>query len=221
MGPTINPQDLPSWFEGKTIADLNAVELGGVVYIPDQLRRVNAKGEIETEDVMVKVPSEQDRAQARVDAIYHVGELRKWPTPKHTWTVEQCQQAIGAEVFENLDTAAIVARSLYERKQIDGKYPPAYMLAILISSWPPASWFDMFERLNVYSNLFNPRVADIDEDTLWRVMAQIARVQNVSPFGVMRGDLQSAFIVRMASECLRLRRSSSLSSSGETSTPAS
>lgn len=217
--PTVNAQELPDWFAGKTLEELDAIEIGRRVMIPEALRRRGAKGDIIEEPVLAQVPTEQERALARVDAIRHVAELRKWRDDPINWTVDRCRDQIGPEVFENIDTHAIVARSLFDRTLVEGKPVQYMMLDVLISSWPPSSIADIYDRLDFYSVLYNPRAGELSEEKFWQCVANIAKVRNISPLGGMRGDLQNAFVARAMSELWRLRMLSLSSGSTEISTP--
>lgn len=212
------PVEIPAWFRGKTIEELKAIEHGGRVLIPEALRSIGPKGDEKLTPVMARIPTEHERALARVDAVAHVARLNGQAMgARGQWTVERAREVIGAEVFENIDTCAILARSLLEPEPPHGQ---AYLLEVLIGSFPPAVLFAAYERLDFYARLFNPTFEAITEEQLWAAVSAIARVKNIGPLAGMRGSLQTAFIVRMAEELSSSRTRSSSSPSTETSTPA-
>lgn len=212
------PVDVPAWFKGKSIEELAAIEAGGRVLIPDAIRTIDAKGKERLTPVMARVPTEQERALARIDAIAHVARLNGQAMgARGEWTVERARQVVGAEVFENLDTIAIVARCLLEPEPPHGQ---AYLLEVLVGSFPLAALFAMYERLDFYARLFSPMVEALDEEQFWGVVGAIAAKRNLGPLAAMRGELQSAFITRMAEELSSCRPPSSSSPSTATSTRA-
>src|SRR5678815_103206 len=120
-------------------------------------------------------------------------------------------------IRDSIDTHAIVARCLFDRKLSDDGKPVRYMtLDILLASWPPSSVFDIFDRLDFYAVLYNPRTGELTEDEFWLCVGAVSRVRNISPLGGMRGDLQNAFIVRSVSELWSYRTRSLSSASTET-----
>lgn len=217
--PTINKTKLPEWFAGKSFEELNAIEQGGSLYFPESLRTRGPKGELREQPVLARVPSKQDRAVARIEAISHVRAMRKG---MNVATVKDCEEAIGAEVFEDIDTYAIVARSLFEptARNEDGSPVRFMTLDVLLGSHLPTTVFDIFDRLDFYQKLLDPRIDELDEDEFWAAVEAIAKRRNLSPLVVMRGSLQSAFVLRAVEILSTFRTPRSSSSSTETSTPA-
>lgn len=213
------PIDIPAWFAGKSIEELNAIEASGRVLIPDAIRTIGAKGQEKLTPVMTRVPTEHERSLARMDAVAHVARLSgQVMGARQNWTVERAKEAVGVEVFENIDSVAIVARCLLETEPPHGQF---MLLEVLIGSFPISTLFEMYERLDFYARLFSPLVEAIDEEQFWGAVAAIAGKRNLGPLAVMLGSLQSAFITRMAAELWSSRQQSSFSPSTETSTPAS
>lgn len=220
MPPAAWPPDAPSWLRGKSIEELEAFEHGERVLIPEALRRRGPKGEEILVPVALRVPTEHERAQARIDAIRFVQELRKkagGPQPPIE-TVEQAQAAVGADVFENFDTFAILARALREPKAPHG---PAYTLDVLVGSFQPSALFDLYFRLDFYSRLYNPRIEELDDESFWAAVSEVARVRNLGPLAVIAGSAQNAFILRSIVELSNCRTRLSSSPSSETLTPGS
>lgn len=208
------------FFQGKTVEDLAAIECGGRVLIPDALRTVNAKGEVVEHKVLVRVPTPGERSRARADAVAHVGKeyADRMGRDREKWTVERAKAVVGPEVFDDLDTYAIVARSLFEPTLNDGKPQQAYMLQVLYDGFSQRTVFDMWDRINLYADMFDPRIDTMDEGMLWGAVEAIAKVQNLSPLAVIAGSEQPNFIVRMAVELSNYRKRSSILLSPETST---
>lgn len=208
------------FFQGKTIEDLAAIECGGRVLIPDALRQVNAKGEVVEHKVLVRVPTPGERARARIDAVQLVAERnpKQMGRDPEKWTIDKAKSVVGAEVFDDMDTYAIVARSLFEPQVKDGKPQQAYLLGVLYDGFGQRSVFDMWDRINLYVDMFDPRLDTVDEGLFWGGVEAIAKAQNLSPLAVIGGSAQSTFIVRMASELSNFRKASSILRSSETST---
>ena len=212
------PVDVPAWFAGKSIEELGAIEAGGRVVIPDAIRTIGPKGEERLTRIMARVPTEHERAVARIDAITHVARLHGQAMGSRSeWTVDRARQVVGAEVFENLDTVAIVARCLLEPEPPHG---PFMLLEVLVGSFPLSAIFDMYERLDFYARLFSPTIEALDEGQFWGIVAAIATKRNLGPLAGLRGSLQSAFITRMGEELWSCRAPSSSSPCSETSTLA-
>lgn len=219
--PKPAPGDIPSWFAGKTMADLDAIEAGGLLYFPESLRKMNAKGELVGTPVVVRVPTRRDRALARLDAMKHVAEITK----KKIETVEQAQAAIGAEVFEEIDSVAIVARCTFEPRGVDAGpdwQPQQFMLlGVMLGSYVASSIYDLFWRLDFYDKLINVRAEDISDDDFWSVIGKIAEVRNLSPLAVIGPSQQTNCFVRAATELSSYRTLKSSSPSIDTSTAGS
>ncbi len=185
--------EVAAWFAGKTFEELGAIEHSGHLLFPDALRKRGPKGEEVRVEVMVRVPTDLDRSLARIDALEFVRDQAK--SARNIETVDQARAAVGPEVFENLDTTAIVARCTFERKPPHQQF---LLLPLLLASWPRSSVYDLFDRIDYLSDLIDPRMGELTEEQIWLAVGAIAKVRNISPLGAMRGPLQSSFIVRMA-----------------------
>lgn len=216
---TTNPDtSIRSWFAGKTHAELKAIDFQNRILIPDAIHTRGPAGEERAHRVLVEVPTEDMRGLARVDAIHHVRDhLRKKKIKVDT--VEEARSAVGGEVFENLDTAAIVDRCC---RELEPPYQQMFLLDTLVESFRPFSvLLQLYERIDLYAEMWNPNVGELSEAEFWGTVEAIARSQNLSPLGVMRGELHRVFFTRMGVELSRARKRSSSSTSSETSTPAS
>lgn len=209
----------PAWFAGKTIDDLRAIEHGGRVLIPEALVTLDPRGVERREEILVRVPNDMERAQARVDAIALVRRLARDGSPDaKVLTVDDARAAVGADVFENIDTAALLVRAIHEAKEPHGR---AYLLDIFLTSWPASTWMALYDRLDFYARLYAPRFASLTEAEFWGMTREIARVRNLSPFAVIDGYAQNEYVVRLAEVAWSSRTPRSPSASPETSTPAS
>lgn len=214
---TKNPAE---FFKGKTIEELAAIECGGRVLIPESLRSVSAKGEVTEHKVLLRLPTPGECAKARVDAVMLVADRnpKQMGRNPEAWTIDRAKSVVGADVFEDMDTYAIVARSLFEPVIKGDKPQQAYMLGVLYDGFGKKTVFDIWDRMNVYDALFNPRFDECTEDQFWGGVEAIAKVRNLLPLAVISGSAQTNFMVRMASELSNFRKLNSSSHSPETST---
>jgi len=176
---------------------------------PDALRYRNGKGVVCEVPVYLKIPGEDDLGQATKDAVAYVAHLHKG---KKVETPEQARELVGALRFENYDSAAVVALCTRSRKPPHAR---EYLLHVLIQSIPPTTIAATFERLSQLRRLWDVQVHELTETQFWAFVAEVARVRNISPLGVLVPGLQSAFITRLAVE-LRASRTPSSSSGSST-----
>ena len=201
--------DIPAWFRGRTLAELNAFEFAldadrpPRILIPEKIQWRGPRGEERSVDVALALIHPAENDAARLDAIAHVQSLRK---RQRVETVEQARDAIGSDRFDNIDSFAILARALREPKPPHGR---AYLLSILIESFPQESLFALYQRLDFYVRLFSVRADEITSEVFFAVVSEIARVKNVSPLVAIAGDAPASFIVRMAEELSSSRTSRS------------
>lgn len=205
------------WLAGKTLADLQAVELGGKVLTPDVFRHRRASGEIAEEPVLIRVPLLPDLIKARKDAIAYVA---KKMDDKSIKTQEQARAAVGAAYWEQIDTAAIVALCTYEMPEkghVPEELPQSFMLLeILVEAYLPKEIDDVFQHMDLLSRMSGVRIVDLTEDQFLVALAGIARTGNLSPFGDMPGDTQVAFIVAACEKLWKLLMESSSPTSSST-----
>lgn len=212
--------DIPAWFAGKSIEELGAIEVAGRVHIPDALVKIGPKGEEQREPVMLRLPTDLERALAQRDALHLVGKLhRKAMGPPEDWTVQRAKNVIGDDLWENFDTLAILAVSTREAKPDEsGAYQQAWLLELLMEAYPTRVLFALYERLDFYAKLYDPRLEVLDEAQFWTAVEAIARKRTLSPLVVMGGALERGFIVSMAEALWSSRAPSSSSPSTATST---
>ena len=209
------PLSLAEWLAGKSFEDLHAIEHAGTLLFPDALHTRGPDGGERLVPVTVRVPSKTDRALARIDAIQHVREIAR-KTGADVRTVEQAQAAIGHEVFDDIDTYAIVARATREPEAPFGQF---MLLPLLMESYTPATVFDIYDRITFYAQLLDPRLPELTDADFWDAVAAVGRRRNTSPLVVMSGGAQSSFVVRMAETLSAYRLQQPSSPSSATSTP--
>jgi hypothetical protein len=206
--------EIPAWLRGKTIDELHAIEHNGRVLFPEALRRRDEKGRIIETPCLVAIPTDAERAMGRLDAVARVATITK----KKPTTIEDARALIGADVFENLDTFGILARCILEPTPPHGR---AYLLDVLVETFPPSTLFELYGRLDMLAKLWSPQLDELTEERFWTLVVQIAKVRNLSPLAGIGGLGQVTCVLRMAQTLYDLRTRRHFSPSNETSTPAS
>ena len=205
-----------TWLEGKTLEELHAIEAGGRTLFPDAFRQLDSKGVEKLTPVLVTPPTQMLRAQARLDAVALVREMNKGAACA---TVADAQALVGADVFEDLDTCAIVARCCYEPGSPD---TPAYLLRILLQSFPPTTIIDMLDRITFYASLLDPRrPAPLTDAEVVAVAKAVKRAGNLTPLLAIAVEQQRDFMLSAVCLLADSRTPPSSSTSSGTSTPAS
>jgi hypothetical protein len=200
-----------SWLEGKTWDDLKAIEVSGQVLFPEVLRRRGAGGGEVEEKVLLRVPTEEDRVLARVDAMAYLAQRHK----RRLDTVEDARKFIGDDRFDAVEVHALVARCVHNPEAPKQQH---MLLSVLIGSYAASSIFDLYDKLDKLAGLLDPRVESLTDEQFFMAVGVIAKIANISPLAGMRGATQSDFIVRMAQDLWASRQPKSPSPSGETST---
>ncbi|WP_437759483.1 hypothetical protein [Sorangium sp. So ce1389] len=198
------------WLQGKTLADLNAVELGGRLLFPDTIKRCKRDGSFEEVPVMVRVPRQPELLEARVQAA----EL---------FRAKKLDRDRDQDVFEQFETLCILSKALRDAKPPHDQHAPVEWLI----SGEPGKGYDLpslmevWEHIRVYQELIDPRITEpTTEDVVAAVMA-IDRVRNLSPLAGIAGSALDSFVISMAVLLASYLRSKPSSPSSETSTPAS
>lgn len=245
LSPLQTPQpseELAAWIRGKTPDELEAIEVnepcpvcrgstrsgadkcdacGGrgrapipTPLFPDALRYRDARGQVREVPVYFRIPVEADLGQATKDAVAYVARLH---SGKKVETPDQARELVGALRFESYDNASVVALCTRDRTP---PHAQAYMLHVLLMTFPPTTIAAAFERLSVLRRLWDVSVSELTEEQFWAFTSEVARVRNISPLAVLVPGLQSGFITRLAAECHRSRALNSSSGSSTDSTPA-
>lgn len=198
----MNKEDFHRWIEGREFEELRALEFEGRLYFPETLKRRGAKGEFVEVPIVLRVPRQEERAKARVDA-------RKW-----------CEK-IGLDPEKNpdhldsFDTLCICARAIRDRE------PPhaQHMLPQdLVGTYDVRPLLEMWDRVNFYDRLLDPRPDELDDETFEKLVHQMRKAGNLRPLAAIGGYAQDTFVLRMASELSSFLTARSSAPSPETST---
>lgn len=206
------------WFNGKSAAELDAIEFQGRRLYADAIRRKDARtGEVRERKVRLRVPSAADKAVAAIDAIQWVRRMateRRVKVPD-LLTKEQAEGLVGAARFDDLDTLCILTRSIFEH---DAPHDPLYLdAAQLERDHDPSSLEELWQKLDELRKLEDPReLGELDEQKFWAVVATIAMRRNCSPLAVIDGSTLDSFIISMAVRLQSYRMPRSGSPSTET-----
>lgn len=191
------PEAVAKWLEGKTLAELDAVELAGRALYPETLKRYNTakRGAVEEIAIMLRVPTTLEQARSRVAALEQVQKicrLDKRPT------MAEAEAILGSTYFDNLDTVQLLSLCILDAEPLDGVHPRYMFADDLDRCHPRGSLLEVFERLNHYSSLEDPRIGEVTEDQFNQVVAAIARIGNLSPLLVIDGSARDNFMITMA-----------------------
>jgi hypothetical protein len=194
-----------AWLEGRTWEELEAIEHDGRLLFKDTLKKRDARGRVVEKAVRIRVPRQLERSRARSLA-------RKW-------IVELgLDEEKDAHHFDAYETICLVACAVRE----DAVPHEQHMLhQDLAASCDVKTILELWDRVNFYDKLSQPRLGEVDAATFKAVVAAIARKGNLSPLVAIAGDTQDAFVVRMAEELMSSPTFSASSRSPATSTPAS
>lgn len=202
---------VPVWLQGVQPEDLDAVELEGRYYYRTALQRRDDKGALQEVLVRVTVPTNFDKARARVDSLEWVQKLARLKA-RPTW--EEAQKLFGEEYVDQLDTLCLVARITRDEDDPNHQY----------------MWYEDLDRyhtrrslealqaqVHALDALSDPRQLELTEEQFWATVGAIDRVRNCSPLVAIDGRAQDSFVTTMASRLWASRTSES----GSPSTPTS
>jgi hypothetical protein len=179
---------LHEWLKGKTVEELGLIEHGGRILFPDKIRRLKTDGTFDDVEVRVRVPRTPELLQARSDAREFFRKRKMDPKED-------------ADLFDQLDTMAILARALRDKTPPHDQFQP---LEYLLSTEPgkgfdTESLMDVWTRLEVYRKMIDPRVTAASEEDVIRTAFAIDRVQNISPLAAIAGSELDSFMTTMGS----------------------
>lgn len=190
--------------QGSTFAELEvARHESGRLMFPDELRRVNERGELSTTKIRVWVPTPSDQIDARVQA-------RIWFGSKKGLDPERDR-----DLFDEMEQICLLARAIRTTEPPHGQLCDATELA----GYDEACLHDILERINAYKAALDPRPSDLDDEHFWNTVITIARTASLVPLAGIAGRAQRSFITRMAREASRSRTDRSSAPSSESSTP--
>lgn len=187
------------WFNGKSAAELDALEFQGRRLYAATIRRKDPRtGEVRERKVRLRVPSAADKAMAAIDALQWVRRMaseRRVKLPE-LFTKEQAEGLVGAERFDALDTLCILARSVYEH---DAPHDPLHQDAeTLEREYDHGSLEELWSKLDQLQKIEDPREQALDEEQFLAVVATIAKRRNLSPLAVIAGPALDSFVISMA-----------------------
>lgn len=197
-----DPADPPNAFTGKTLAEIDAFELGGRLTVPAAFTRKGAGGEMISVPIRLAEARMVDRGKAKIEAIAYVGTLVKHAVR----TVPDAEAAVGADVFDQLDTAAIVSQCCLDPKPPHGRHQT---LLGMLETYGVREVMAMYRRLDALTAICSGDEFEPTGDNFWPMVETIARVKHLGPLAAMPGDGQRSFITRMAEEALSSRQRSS------------
>lgn len=178
----------------------------GRLMFPAELRRRKADGTVEAVPVRVWVPVTGDYVEARKTARLWFAKL----------------QGLDAErdkaLFEEMDGVCVLARAI---RNPQAPYAQFAQYDELAEKYDQSSLRDIQERIKVFESLVDPRMSIPDEDTMWRVIAEVARKGTLLPLADIVGHEQPSLVLRMALEACRSTTAPSFVRSIVTSTPDS
>jgi hypothetical protein len=191
------PDTVEQWLSGKSPAEFAAIEQDGRAMYPESLLRRNPKsGNLDEVKVMLRVPTTIEQMRSRMNALdwlHRLAKLDKRPTK------EEAEAIWGAEYFDNLDTVFLLELCILDVAPMGDGTHPQYMTAEFLDKMHPRSALHaIFERLNFYQAIEDPRVHTLTEDQFAQTVAAIARHRNLSPLVVIDGRAHGSFVVSMA-----------------------
>ena len=170
------------WIEGAAFEEMQALEFEGRLYFPETLKRRNAKGQLVEVAIMLRVPRQEERAKARVDA-------RKW-----------CEK-LGLDPEKNpdhadsFDTLCLCARAI---RDVEPPHAQHMMAHDLVGAYDTKVLLDVWDRLNFYDRLIDPRPEELDDATFEKLVHAVRKAGNLRPLAAIAGSAQDSFVLRMA-----------------------
>ena len=197
-----NKTTFERWLDGADFAELGALEHEGRLHFPESLKKRNAKGELVEVPIVIRIPRQEERARARVEA-------RKW-----------CEK-IGidpekdADHLDSFDTLCLCARAI---RDVEPPHAQHMLAHDLVASYDTRSLLDAWDRINFYDRMLDPRPEEIDDATFERLVEAVRKAGNLRPLAAIAGSAHDRFVTRMASELSSLWTARSSAPSLATST---
>lgn len=190
--------------EGKTWEEIEVIEHGDRLLFPDSIRRRSKSGAVEEIKIAVRVPRKDERRAARLEA-------REWA--KKSGVDPEKDPGL----FEDLDTLCILARAIREAAPPYEQHQKAEWLE---SHYDDGSLAQIWDRLQVYESMIDPRVDAPTEEKFWQCVLGIGRARNVLPLTEFAPRAQHSLILSMADQALLSPTLKSWLESRASSTPA-
>ena len=222
------PIDPVEWAKSIDLRSLRPHRRNKFLLYPDAFRRRDETGVIVSDAILVRKPEASDNLDARTAAILYVAKKAKAANLirelSEVSNEEAARKVWGSAYFENIDTAAIVARCAYDADLPDdaSQLPPLYMrLDMLLEEYDFDEITAVFERMGQIKILSAPDLRELDDATFWALADIIGERADLSPLAGTPADTLRAFIVRACMESMNGRRATSSTTSSSTSTQES
>lgn len=195
-------QSIHEWLEGKSLEDLDVVEQGNRLLFADSIKRFGPKGDLIEEQIRVKVPRLDDQVKARLEAIKVAGKYK-------------IDREKDADLFEEFETLALVSICIREKEE---PHSQAYTFEQLYTGYDIPSLYDVWNHVQHYKKLIDPRISDPDIQDVVVAAIGIAKKKNLTPLAAIAGSDLDSVIVSMASLLSNYLTQQPSVSSPETST---
>ncbi|MEA3225135.1 MAG: hypothetical protein U9Q07_04230 [Planctomycetota bacterium] len=190
----------------KSWAELEATENNGRLLFPDKIYKRNAKGEINSIDVMLQVPREDDNRFAKLKA-------------------RELGIAAGADldrdkddIFEQLEMLCLLWRCI---RNTTPPYEPLVMEPLELEKfYDLTSLVNVYGKIDTFAGMLNPHVDELAEEDCWALVGAIATSENILPLHVCAPDSQNTFVLFMADQLSKSQAYKSYLESQEGLTPA-
>ena len=193
------------WLDGKDEGSLALLERGERVYYADTIERRHPTRGVESTKVLLRVPMGPELVEARLRALSHVIDLvkrfRKDADPK---TVDDVTAYVGPGYWDECENVFILAASLFREPDGAGEPTPYMLPALLWQAHDRTALATVAAKLDHYSRLESPRLAELDEATFLHVLSKVAERRSLSPLAYIAPAARDGFVLTAA---LRLAHS--------------
>lgn len=188
----------------KSWADHEAVEFEDYILFPDVLIKRRADGSTVEQKVMVRVPRMKELRKCRVEA-------------RKAALAEGLDPRLDKDMFDDMETLHILTVAIRNPTPKHEQF--AMDAADLEKTYDKASLVQMWQKLDAYMTVVDPRPNSLSPEETLLLLAKLAKERNLGPLAAYGSDVQTTFIVSTADQLLSyLSQPSSLESS-EPSTP--
>jgi len=168
----------------QDFTSLGIVEDDGDLYLPTELRRRNKTGGVDSEPVLLRMPTNHQRYRARRDAETYAREQFGFTVEHHAKQIDE---------IENYALLAYAIRDSKTRGQLEPD------LGSLIARFSDATLTECWARLNVWTDVCDPRFGEMPAEKVWQVIAGLA-AGNLLPLVGMHTYEQNTCFLLMAKE---------------------
>lgn len=181
------------WFAGKSLEDIERIELGQRIIYPDKVRRMDptdAKKTIDV-DVYLRVPSVAESAIARCEALAWVREI----SSKDIEREDQAIALLGVSAWNEIDLYCAASQAVLTREEHPRRWMlPQFFLEIV----PRGTVYDLWRRVAFLSQTEDFGTHTMSAQEADEVVRTIKKRRNLSPLVGMSEGTQRDFIVSMA-----------------------